>query len=85
MFPSVVVNCLRVEGIAVLKLLAAAVLAATSQTQVAQSWSCSPRLTCSKIHSCEEARWYLENCGWGPMLDRDNDGSPCERLCGSNN
>lgn len=53
-------------------------------TEVAQSYSCSPRLTCGKINSCEEAQWYLNNCSWGGKLDRDNDGSPCESLCGSN-
>ena len=44
---------------------------------------CTPRRTCSKIASCDEARWYLENCSWGRRLDRDSDGSPCENLCGS--
>lgn len=55
-----------------------------SPIEVAQSYSCSPRLTCGKINSCEEAQWYLNNCSWGGKLDRDNDGSPCESLCGSN-
>ena len=48
---------------------------------VAQSWSCSPRLKCTQIGSCEEANWYLQNCSWGGKLDRDNDGIPCESLC----
>lgn len=47
----------------------------------AQSWSCSPRLKCSQISSCDEAMWYLENCPWGGKLDRDKDGIPCESLC----
>lgn len=55
------------------------------QQQTAQSWSCEPRKTCGKIRSCEEARWYLENCSWGGKLDGDGDGSPCEQLCGSAN
>ncbi len=46
-----------------------------------QNWSCSPRRTCSQIGSCEEARWYLQNCSWGGRLDRDNDGIPCESIC----
>jgi hypothetical protein len=49
--------------------------------RTAQSWSCQPRLTCSQISSCDEARWYLENCSWGGKLDRDSDGIPCESLC----
>ena len=52
---------------------------------LAQSWSCSPRKTCGKIDSCDEARWYLANCPWGGKLDRDSDGSPCETLCGGGN
>ncbi|MDQ7776262.1 MAG: thermonuclease family protein [Paracoccus aminovorans] len=46
-----------------------------------RSYSCSPRKTCKAIGSCEEARWYLENCSWGGKLDRDNDGIPCESIC----
>ncbi|MBN8632293.1 MAG: excalibur calcium-binding domain-containing protein [Rhodobacterales bacterium] len=51
------------------------------QLVVASSWSCSPRLTCKKIPSCEEAVWLLQNCSWGGALDRDNDGVPCETIC----
>jgi hypothetical protein len=47
--------------------------------------SCQPRRTCKQIGSCDEARWYLYNCSWGGRLDGDNDGAPCEQLCGSNN
>ena len=50
---------------------------------VAQSWSCSPRKTCGRIGSCDEAVWYLENCSWGYRLDGDSDGVPCESICGS--
>jgi hypothetical protein len=46
------------------------------------TWSCSPRKTCPKIGSCEEAKWYLANCAWGYRLDADSDESPCEQLCG---
>ena len=52
-----------------------------SRRQVAQSYSCQPRRTCSQIESCEEANWYLQNCSWGGKLDRDKDGIPCESLC----
>lgn len=53
--------------------------------QFAASYSCAPRKTCSRIQSCDEAVWYLQNCSWGGKLDADSDGSPCETLCGSNN
>ncbi|WP_286294981.1 excalibur calcium-binding domain-containing protein [Aminobacter sp. SS-2016] len=52
-----------------------------SRQQVAQSYSCQPRRTCSQIGSCEEAQWYLSNCPWGRKLDRDGDGVACETLC----
>lgn len=50
--------------------------------ELAQSYSCSPRRYCSRnISSCQEARWYYQNCSWGGALDGDNDGRPCENLC----
>ncbi|MCZ8548478.1 excalibur calcium-binding domain-containing protein [Mesorhizobium qingshengii] len=49
--------------------------------QVAQTYSCQPRRTCSQISACDEANWYLVNCPWGGKLDRDKDGIPCESLC----
>ena len=50
--------------------------------QLAQSYSCSPRKTCSRtIGSCDEAYWLMQNCSWGGRLDGDNDGVPCENLC----
>lgn len=68
------------------RMIAAAILGVVSAAGMPlgeiHAQECSPRKTCSKIHSCEEARWYLENCSWGGRLDRDNDGSPCENLCG---
>ena len=51
------------------------------QRLVQGSYFCSPRRTCSQIESCQEARWYLENCSWGGRLDRDSDGVPCESIC----
>ncbi|WP_352975825.1 excalibur calcium-binding domain-containing protein [Mesorhizobium sp. M1005] len=52
-----------------------------SGQKLAQSYSCQPRRTCSKISSCDEAQWYLSNCSWGGKLDRDGDGVACETLC----
>ncbi len=48
---------------------------------VAANWSCNPRKTCGRIHSCDEAYWYYYNCSWGGRLDGDNDGVPCESIC----
>lgn len=49
--------------------------------EIAQGYSCSPKLTCGRISSCEEARWLFANCSWGGNLDRDGDGVPCEDIC----
>ena len=43
--------------------------------------SCPRRQYCTRIGSCEEARWYLANCSWGALLDSDSDGVPCEAIC----
>jgi len=43
--------------------------------------SCPSRQYCTRIGSCEEARWYLANCSWGALLDSDGDGVPCEVIC----
>ncbi|WP_110691001.1 endonuclease [Salinicola endophyticus] len=47
----------------------------------AAAFSCTPRKTCSKMRSCEEARYHLTQCG-NARLDGDGDGTPCEALCG---
>lgn len=46
----------------------------------AQTFTCGKR-TCSQMTSCEEAKFHLTQCGV-KSLDRDNDGIPCESLCG---
>jgi hypothetical protein len=43
--------------------------------------SCPSRRYCTQIGSCEEARHYLATCSWGPLLDGDSDGVPCESIC----
>ncbi|AKO45701.1 excalibur calcium-binding domain-containing protein [[Haemophilus] ducreyi] len=47
---------------------------------LAQTFTCSKR-TCGQMDSCEEARFHLTQCGV-KSLDRDNDGIPCESICG---
>lgn len=42
---------------------------------------CTGKRRCGDMLSCEEARFYLSNCGVR-SLDRDGDGVPCESLCG---
>ncbi|MBD8555581.1 excalibur calcium-binding domain-containing protein [Rhizobium sp. CFBP 8762] len=67
-----------------LNIIFSAVIASSTpinQTELAQSYSCSPKKTCSKIRSCDEARYYLDQCPWGGALDRDKDGTPCESIC----
>lgn len=43
-------------------------------------FSCGSKRFCKQMSSCEEARFYLNQCGLN-RLDRDNDGIPCESLC----
>lgn len=45
-----------------------------------EAFQCGKR-TCSQMNSCEEARFHLTQCGV-KSLDRDNDGIPCESICG---
>lgn len=44
------------------------------------SGNCAGKKTCGQMTSCEEAYFYLNNCGVG-SLDRDKDGIPCETIC----
>ncbi|MDO9011545.1 MAG: thermonuclease family protein [Gallionella sp.] len=41
---------------------------------------CGNKKYCSEMRSCDEARYYLTQCGVG-SLDGNGDGLPCERLC----
>ena len=47
------------------------------------SFACGERRTCSQMRSCAEARFHLAQCGV-TRLDGDQDGVPCEKLCGRN-
>jgi hypothetical protein len=62
-------------------LLAAAVSLAAVSGSVAQSFSCTPHKSCKQIRSCTEAVYRLRQCG-DRARDGDNDGIPCENLCG---
>ena len=41
---------------------------------------CGAKRTCREMTSCDEARFYLTQCGVS-RLDGDKDGMPCEALC----
>lgn len=43
-------------------------------------FSCSGKRYCREMASCEEAKFYLTQCGVG-SLDGNKDGVPCEKLC----
>lgn len=43
-------------------------------------WTCGAKTTCGQMTSCEEARFYLTQCGV-TRLDGDGDGVPCASLC----
>ena len=55
---------------------ASAVPAATSSA----GFTCGSKRYCRQMGSCEEARFYLTQCGVR-SLDGDGDGTPCETLC----
>jgi hypothetical protein len=41
---------------------------------------CGPKRYCKEMDSCEEAKFYLNECGRS-SLDGNNDGVPCNSLC----
>lgn len=43
-----------------------------------QSYKCDGRVYCSQMTSCEEAKYFLQNCP-GVLMDGNNDGIPCEQ------
>jgi hypothetical protein len=53
--------------------------AATSASN-GDGYTCTGKHKCSEMANCEEATFYLNQCGV-KKLDRDNDGVPCESLC----
>lgn len=46
----------------------------------AEDGKCGQKRYCREMASCEEAKFYLQECGLS-ALDRDGDGVPCEALC----
>lgn len=48
--------------------------------QTLVSSSCEGKRTCGQMLSCQEATFYLQQCGVG-SLDGDGDGVPCDGLC----
>ena len=52
-----------------------------SVTRSQNNFSCGRRKTCGQMSSCAEARFHFTQCGNG-RLDGDNDGIPCEAICG---
>jgi cold shock CspA family protein len=42
------------------------------------SFTCDGRTSCTQMHSCAEATYFLRNCP-GTKMDGDDDGIPCER------
>jgi len=44
------------------------------------NFQCAGKTKCGEMDSCEEAMFYLNNCGLS-RLDGDKDGVPCEALC----
>jgi hypothetical protein len=41
-------------------------------------FKCDGRIYCSQMTSCEEAKFFLENCP-DVKMDGDDDGTPCEK------
>lgn len=49
-------------------------------TPTSGGFTCAGKRRCGEMTSCEEAKFYLTQCGVG-SLDGDKDGVPCETLC----
>lgn len=43
-------------------------------------FSCEGKRFCREMNSCDEAKFYLNQCGVN-RLDGDHDGVPCEKIC----
>jgi len=52
-----------------------------AKTYSESKYVCGKKYYCSQMETCEEAMFYYTVCGL-KRLDGDNDGVPCENLCG---
>jgi len=53
----------------------------SQSTEVAPAnFQCGSKRYCREMTSCDEARYYLRNCGLS-SLDGDREGVPCESIC----
>jgi endonuclease YncB( thermonuclease family) len=50
------------------------------QAKAIDSGQCAGKRYCNEMASCEEAKFYLSQCGLS-RLDGDGDGVPCDALC----
>ena len=58
----------------------AAPTAAPTSAASSSGFTCAGKRYCREMTSCEEAKFYLTQCGVG-SLDGNKDGVPCETLC----
>lgn len=55
---------------------------ALSRDEISTDFRCEGKTRCSQMRSCEEAKFYLQNCP-DTKMDGDGDGVPCEsQWCG---
>jgi len=50
----------------------------TAPVALASGWSCGAKTMCGQMSSCDEAKFYLSQCGVNRL---DGDGIPCAALC----
>lgn len=53
----------------------------SSGSAKSSNFKCKGKTVCKQMKSCAEAKFYLKTCKLY-RLDRDNDGIPCESICG---
>ncbi len=56
--------------------------ASSVQSLKSSDATCGSKHLCGQMDSCDEAIRYLNDCGV-MSLDGDNDGTPCESICGN--
>ena len=64
-----------------MRALAAILLIVTLGVSPVSAQSCNREPSCKAMRSCAEADFYFRQCGHHKR-DGDNDGIPCEELCG---